>query len=747
MKQSTLNHWMPLLLLFGVVASNAFGVVFGADESFRQLPLYYLKASNTGADDRFGISVAVSGDTVVVGAPLEDSSATGVNGNGGNNSATNSGAAYVFVHSGTTWVQQAYLKASNTGGSDFFGTSVAIDGDTLVVGASGESSSATGVNGNGNDNGAFFSGAAYVFVRNGTNWTQQAYLKASNTGADDQFGWSVAVSGDTVVVGARGEASNATGANGNQSDNSAAFSGAAYVFVRNGTNWSQQAYLKASNTGADDEFGSSVAVSADTVVVGAPDEDSNATGINGNQNDNSAESSGAAYVFVRSGTTWTQQAYLKASNTGAGDQFGYSVAVSGNTVAVGAPFEDSNATGVNGNQNDNSAESSGAAYVFVRDPTMPGWFTAYLKADNTGGGAFFSGDLFGWSVAVSGGTVVVGAPGEDSNATGVNGDGSNNSASASGAAYKFVRGGTIFSPTWNLRDYLKASNTGAGDQFGSSVAVSGGTLVVGAPYEDSNAFGVNGDGSDNSAPDSGAAYVFATTAPEIVVEQPFNVDLPNGGSRDFIVINSGATNLTFTIKNLGDDILTGLALTIDGPDAARFTVTTNPVMMLGPGGSTSFSVRFTSAGTSPKTAALHIANNDLDENPFDIVLNGFTLTFTQDTDGDGLSDAAEFLLAALGFDWKTNQTSLVNTYFANANAAGLFTQSQLQALNVDTPLLAKDPITGLFKLTIGVEKATQLTNFVPFPMTAQQATINGQGKLEFQFSAPDNTAFFRLEAR
>src|SRR6185436_3414152 len=140
-------------------------------------------------------------------------------------------------------------------------------------------------------------------------------------GGGDSFG-RVAVSGETVVVGAPAEGSNATGVNGNQSDNSATSSGAAYIFVRNGTNWSQQAYLKASNTGAGDAFGGSVAVSGDTVLVGAWGEDSDAIGVNGNQNNNNADRAGAAYVFVRSGTNWSQQAYLKASNTGAGDAFG-----------------------------------------------------------------------------------------------------------------------------------------------------------------------------------------------------------------------------------------------------------------------------------------------------------------------------------------------------------------------------------------------------------------------------------------
>ena len=219
--------------------------------------------------------------------------------------------------------QQAYVKASNTDANDLFGNSVAVSGDTVVVGAIYESSDATGVNGDQNNDNAFESGAAYVFVRNGATWSQQAYLKASNTDANDLFGFSVAISGDTVVVGAGSEASNANGVNGNQDDNSATDAGAAYVFVRNGTTWSQQAYLKASNSDAGDFFGSPVVVSGDTVVVGAGSEDSNANGVNGNQTDNSATDAGAAYVFVRNGTTWSQQAYLKASNTDAGDAFGF----------------------------------------------------------------------------------------------------------------------------------------------------------------------------------------------------------------------------------------------------------------------------------------------------------------------------------------------------------------------------------------------------------------------------------------
>jgi hypothetical protein len=391
----------------------------------------YLKASNTGAYDVFGWSVAISGDTVVIGAFGEDSSGTGVNGNQNDEGINGAGAAYVFVRSGSNWSQQAYLKASNPGYHNWFGYVVAISGDMLVVGAYGEESNATGINGNQSNNTAPGSGAAYVFVRSGTNWSQQAYLKASNTEAGDEFGSAVAISGDTIVIGAEGEDSNATGVNGNQSNNSASYSGAAYVFVRSEINWTQQAYLKASNTRTAAEFAGTVAISGDTLVVGSGSESSNATGVDGNQSNTSAPEAGAAYVFVRNGTNWGQQAYLKASNAEAGDQFA-KVAVSGDTVVIGAVSEPSNATGVNGNQNDNSAPIAGAAYVFVRSGTN--WSQqAYLKASNTR-----PYDEFSWGVAVSGDTVVIGADGEFSDATGVNGDQSNTNAPVAGAAYVFT---------------------------------------------------------------------------------------------------------------------------------------------------------------------------------------------------------------------------------------------------------------------------------------------------------------------
>jgi hypothetical protein len=386
----------------------------------------YLKASNTDANDGFGYSLALAGDTLVVGAPGEASAATGINNvtpGDGDNSAPDSGAVYVFTRTGSNWSQQAYLKASNTEANDGFGVSVALAGDTLVVGAPGEASNATGINNSEVNNNAPNSGAVYVFTRTGTDWSQQAYVKASNTETNDGFGESVALAGDTLAVGATGESSDATGIDGGQGNNLAPESGAVYVFTRTGSDWTQQAYVKASNTGGVDWFGYSVALADDTLAVGALFEASNATGINSNQGNNSALESGAAYVFTRTNGVWSQQAYVKASNTGAGDLFGSSIALVGDTLAVGAFGEAS----ANGNQTDNSAPESGAAYVFTR--TGSEWSQqAYVKASNPG-----SFDLFGSSIALSGGTLAVGAFGEAS----ADGNPTDNNAPDSGAAYIF----------------------------------------------------------------------------------------------------------------------------------------------------------------------------------------------------------------------------------------------------------------------------------------------------------------------
>jgi hypothetical protein len=434
----------------------------------------------------------------------------------------------------TNWSAQAYVKAANANAGDQFGRAVAIDGDTLVVGATGEDSAQTTVS-NGNtaspDNSAASAGAVYVYVRSGGNWNQQAFIKAPNAQTTDQFGVSVALSGDTLVVGASNEDSGQTViTNGGtaSADNSAANSGAAYVFVRNAANgtWTQQAYLKAPNAETNDSFAASVAISKDTIVVGAIGEDSNQTVItNGGTAgaDNSAARAGAVYVFVRSANTWSQQAYLKASNADQSDEFGTSVAISTDTIVVGAPTESSSQTTITNGSTasaDNTAQAAGAAYVFVRRGNT--WAQqAYLKAANAQ-----EDDVFGFAVAISGDTLVVGSFGEDSSQTTIT-NGSNasadNSAGNSGAAYVFVRSGS----TWSQQAYLKSPNADTADFFGISVAISGNSVVVGAFQEGSNQTTV-GNGStasaDNSATNAGAAYVFvrsgSTWQPQAYLKAP-----------------------------------------------------------------------------------------------------------------------------------------------------------------------------------------------------------------------------------
>ncbi len=439
----------------------------------------YLKESNTAATDALGTAIMLSadGNTLAVGADAEAST----------------GAVYIYTRSGTAWAQQAVVKAMSGDAGDLFGHAVSLstDGNTLAVGADGEASASNQINGTQTDNTSPASGAAYVFTRSGTTWTQTTYFKASNRDSDDHFGFSVALAGDglTLVVGAPQEDSSTStintgtgNANNNGMDN-----GAAYVFLNNGAAWTAQAYIKASNSGTTDLFGTAVALSTDgsTLAVGASGESSAVKNVGGLQTDNSAAGAGAVYTFTRAGTAWSQQAYLKASNTEAGDAFGSALAVSGdgNTVVVGAPSEDS-LTG----PGDNNAQDSGAAYAFSRSGTT--WTAVGMLKES----APAANDNFGAAVATDGLTVVVGAQG----------------AGGKGAADVFTRATSGTSVM--LTSHLTAANAGATDNFGVAVAVGGAGMTldvaIGAPGEDSNATGINGDGANNAATDSGAAYVF-----------------------------------------------------------------------------------------------------------------------------------------------------------------------------------------------------------------------------------------------
>lgn len=359
----------------------------------------------------------------------------------GSNGAAGSVGTSVPQFVGAAFLEFEKLTPSPGASQDFFGYSVAVSGHFAIVGAYGDDQAANGA------------GAAYLFneIEGGpSNWGQIEKLFASDIASGDQFGYSVAISGDTAVVGA------------NHADAPGlASSGAAYVFARNqgGTdNWGQVKKLTASDRAADDQFGYSVAISGDTVVVGSP------------WDDDGYSNSGSAYVFQRDkdgADNWGQVEKLTASDAAALDHLGFSVAISGDFVVAGAPW------------NTNSKANAGAAYVFGRDKNGTdkwGQVAKLFATDLT----VSVGDYLGWSVAISGGTAVAGAY---------------HYVTDTGAAYVFERhqGGL---DNWGQVARLIGSDTVANDQFGWSVAVSGDRVIAGAHHDED---GLN---------DSGSAYLF-----------------------------------------------------------------------------------------------------------------------------------------------------------------------------------------------------------------------------------------------
>jgi hypothetical protein len=370
-----------------------------------------LLASDGAAGDYFG-SVSISGDYAIVGAVDDDD-----NGDG-------SGSAYIFKRDGTGWVQQAKLLASDGAAFDNFGCSVSISGDYAIVGAYQYYSSGAG--------------KAYIFRRDGTNWSEQQKLTASDGAAEDEFGFSVSISGYNAIVGADCD------------DDKGSDSGSAYIFKRDGTIWSQQAELLASDGDYYDYFGWSVSISGDYAIVGAEGDDDKGTW------------SGSAYIFKWDGTSWVQQQKLLASDGAASDEFGVSVSVSGDYAIVGAYHDDDNGS------------NSGSAYIFKRDGTSWSQQAKILASDGA------ASDYFGLSVSISGDYAIVGAYGDD------------DKGSNSGSAYIFRWDGT----SWSQQQKLLASDGAAGDIFGFFVSISEDFAIVGALFD------------DDKGSDSGSAYIF-----------------------------------------------------------------------------------------------------------------------------------------------------------------------------------------------------------------------------------------------
>ncbi len=335
----------------------------------------YIKAANAEAFDIFGFALALSadGNTLAVGAWLEDGAGTGTAGLPDDNTVFDSGAAYVFTRSGSTWVQSSYLKASNSDVGFWFGLSLALsaDGNTLAVGAFSETSNSVN---DPSDRSILNAGAAYVYTRTGNTWVSQAYLKAPVPEENDNFGVYMALSsnGNTLAIGMHGDDSNHTGtfAIMPADNNLATNSGAVFVYTRTGNAWTQEAFLKASNVNSTTpaRFGRRFALSGDGsfLAVAAYREDGAGVGFAANPSSVAALDAGAVYLYKRSGATWLQSNYLKASNTEAADRFGIGIAMTpdGRSLAIGAEGERSNATGVNGDQSNNSLTKAGAVYLY-----------------------------------------------------------------------------------------------------------------------------------------------------------------------------------------------------------------------------------------------------------------------------------------------------------------------------------------------------------------------------------------------
>ncbi|MCG6167234.1 putative Ig domain-containing protein [Leptospira sanjuanensis] len=518
----------------------------------------FLKAPNPDSSDTSGgFDLDLSGDTLVLGICGEDSAQTGIiqspfvglTSAGDDDSAAGAGAAYVFRRTGTAWALEAYLKAPNAEANDQFGCSVAISGDTIVVGARAEDggnsailhSPFAGLTPAGDDDTLSSSGAAYVYRRTGTVWGLEAYLKAPNADLGDQFGTSVSISGDRIGVGAGQERGGlgtiiqapAPGFTGATDNDSTPTSGAIYIFERTGTTWTWDAYIKAPNVETGDLFGLKFKIRGDTLIAGAISEDSGNTTIQNSLgpslttvgDDDSLSNSGAVYVFRKTGANWAFESYLKAPNADNSDQFGASLDLSedGNVAVVGAYNEDSAQTTISNSLganlttagDDDSASAAGAVYVFRRTGTV--WaFEVYLKSPN-----IEANDNFGRSVSISGDMIVAGAAGEDSAQTGVlhspatlAGPGADDdSVSNSGAAYVFRK----LSSGWAFQSYLKATNAEASDAFGIAVCIDGDLMAVAAQNDD-DGLGMILNKSVNSPPtpatdddsvsNSGAVHIF-----------------------------------------------------------------------------------------------------------------------------------------------------------------------------------------------------------------------------------------------
>jgi hypothetical protein len=430
---------------FGVTSQYAFTLQRAAEQ------VGYLQPVNPASLNQFGSAVDISGDTLVVTAWFDDSAATGIDGDPQNTGAEDSGAAHVYVRDGAEWRRQAYIKPSDTTTYDFFGTSVDLRGDLLVVGAIHE-----GLFGGTGE--ASRPGAAYVFERTAGVWKQTQLLAPSMPNGLDYFGMAVVLNGDTLAVGAPADSTGGSR------------SGAVYVYQRSGSTFTEVQKLKALKPIANAAFGSNVSIDGDRMVVGAP------ASVLGS-------SPGSAEVFIRDGGMWKSSQLLQQEKLAGGASFGYVTALRGNRLAISAP-RPSDYPG------SPTPTDPGEVYVYEFSGDAGNWKqTAVLTAPYPR-----ATNWFGLSMLLTDSGIFVASPGDASGGRGVHADPARGSATFSGAVH-------LFAPTpagWVESAFIKGDNTTTDDWFGSSIAADGDLLAVSARFEDSGGTSLR----------FGAAYVF-----------------------------------------------------------------------------------------------------------------------------------------------------------------------------------------------------------------------------------------------
>lgn len=455
-------------------------------------------APNRASSDEFGTVASISGDYAVVGAPKEDEDAADAN------TLSGAGSAYIYKRdTGGNWSFHQKIVAFDRQLNDQFGVSVSIAGDYLIIGAvSSDSSPGTNLNTN--------EGAAYIYERNTTTnlWEYKIKLVAPVRNTSDQFGVSVNItSGGYAVVGANAEDEDAAETNFVEG------AGSAYIFERNNatTNWDFKQKVVASDRDDFDQFGVSVNLSGNYLIVGARNKDATT---------NDAENFGAAYVYERDGGgTWSQVAILTAptADRSASDQFGTSVAIDGNWLVVGANFDDEkDDTGTDPAPEGNA----GSAYIFNRNGGGTWTYKQKIVANDRLGN-----DNFGGNVSISGSNILISALAEDEDENGAN------NLNNSGSAYIFHLN---TNNQWVQAKKLVADDRELNALFGSSVAISGDDLIVGARRKDEDS---------GTTTDAGAMYILKNNI--------FNAGLLFDGGDDYVVLpnesNFDVTN-AFTLE-------------------------------------------------------------------------------------------------------------------------------------------------------------------------------------------------------